>query len=669
MTTSEVMPADLELLVQTQYEASQTRLTYTLHSPRNVVPFVHKKIEGPAFAGSPEALHRSLIGQIEKLAEGREADGTLVLDKEVEWHLAGLGRDLWDRLFNEEMRLAYRRFRSAVRTLHVISNEPWIPWEMIKPYDDDGEEPLDDKFFAEQFELTRWLAGKRSAAGELVIRQLAFVAGDLPLASDEHELVVGLADPQAGLQDVSPASPSLEALVNLLEKGGVGLLHFAAHGTFDPAMPDQAGIPLADGSAFRPSHLHGLTQTQISRDRPLVFLNVCSSGRQAWSWTGLGGWADRWVRACGCGAFLGTQWKVQDDAAFAFARGFYEALSRGEELGRAVQKARQEARNAMPGDPSWLAYTVYGHPHARVRFGTSGSFLPMPARVPEEVPEGSPTNRARPSARVSRGHRTRSRWIWATAALGLAASIHFAAAPILDLLFSVDQGPTMHLPGRRSSDPTAASTDTTKIRDQNSEVFKAPESDPRSTSVASDTNRDASVDRRGQEPARSDNPKTPESFTGQQNDTSQLVRLTVHPGSFSRNPAEPLYFLNLTNQSEDLIEITHVWFQCSSSDCQIMIRPWSRPLPVRLLVNQVWSTWIAAGKIPPAEQSNAFDNFQIRLSTGEVFRSRKEESVPRRGSVPGGPIDERDFPLLTSSDETSVSDFEQRAEETKPPHR
>jgi hypothetical protein len=98
-----------------------------------------------------------------------------------------------------------------------------------------------------------------------------------------------------------------------------------------------------------------------------------------------------------------------------------------------------------------------------------------------------------------------------------------------------------------------------------------------------------------------------------------------------------------------------------------MIRPWSRPLPVRLKVNEAWSTWVAVSKLPPAEQSNAFDNFQIRLSTGEVFRSRKEETVLPQGAVPGGPIDERDFRSVMSSDETSVSDFGQNAEETGPP--
>jgi NB-ARC domain/CHAT domain len=360
---------DLEIVVRTLHEGSQTRLSYTLHSPRGVVPFLHKTIEGPVFTGSPEELHRHLLQQVEQLGERREHDGTLVLHEEVERHLDGLGRELWDRLFNDPMRLAYRRFRSGIRTLLIISDEPWIPWEMVKPFEDD-DDPLNDEFLAERFELTRWMMGKRTAAAEITVQRFAFVAGKLPLASKERDLITGLAHSGDGLKDASPASPGAEALLALLEQGGVGLLHFATHGTFEPTLPDQAGIPLEDGSVFRPAYLHGPTQTQIGKDRPLVFLNVCSSGRQAWSWTGLGGWADRWVRVCGCGAFLGPQWKVRDSAAFAFARGFYGALGRGEALGKAAWLGRQEARQATPGDPSWLAYTVYGHPNARVRFGT-----------------------------------------------------------------------------------------------------------------------------------------------------------------------------------------------------------------------------------------------------------------------------------------------------------
>ena len=404
---SDAPSPDLEIVVRTLHEGSQTRLSYTLHSPRGVVPFVHKTIDGPVLTGSPEELHRRLLQQIEQLGEGRELDGALVLRGEVERHLAGLGRDLWDRLFNDPMRLAYRRFRNVIRTLLIISDEPWVPWEMVKPYDGDDDDPLNDEFLAERFELTRWLRGTRPAADEITVQQFAFVAGELPLASKESDLVTGLAHSGDGLRDVSPRSSGAEALLRLLEQGGVGLLHFATHGTFDPALPDQAGIPLEDGSVFRPAYLHGPAQTQIGKDRPLVFLNVCSSGRQGWSWTGLGGWVDRWVRLCGCGAFLGSQWSVRDSAALAFARGLYNALDRGEALGKAAWLGRREARKATPGDPSWLAYAVYGHPNARVRFGTGA--------VTALIQIDAASSTCEPGTLVSEGHVIDPgvrEWVW-----------------------------------------------------------------------------------------------------------------------------------------------------------------------------------------------------------------------------------------------------------------
>jgi hypothetical protein len=363
------LPPDLEIRVRIASDSGWTRLSYALHSPAGIAPFSHREIIGPAFKGSPEELQRNLLNQIESLGDGLDVGRAIVLSPDIERKLSGIGRGLWQQLFNHEMQQAYRGFRDSVRTLLIISDEPWIPWEMVKPYNDRGD-ILDDEFFAERFELTRWLAGDRPAPGEIRVGAFACVEEGvgLPLAGSERRLVTSLARSQ-GVQDASPAEPGAAALTARLQEGGIGLLHFAGHGTFDPALPNEAGFPLADSSVFRPSDLHGPVQTQLSRDRPLVFLNACQSGRQGWSWTGLGGWADRWIRGCGCGAFLGPQWEVRDSVAFAFARSFYESLGRGETLGIAAKAARKEARMAAPGDPSWLAYAVYGYPNARVLFG------------------------------------------------------------------------------------------------------------------------------------------------------------------------------------------------------------------------------------------------------------------------------------------------------------
>ena len=57
-------------------------------------------------------------------------------------------------------------------------------------------------------------------------------------------------------------------------------------------------------------------------------------------------------------------WEVTDRQALAFAQAFYTRLLAGDPVAESVHAARLAARN---GDPTWLAYSVYAHPHARVR--------------------------------------------------------------------------------------------------------------------------------------------------------------------------------------------------------------------------------------------------------------------------------------------------------------
>ena len=38
-------------------------------------------------------------------------------------------------------------------------------------------------------------------------------------------------------------------------------------------------------------------------------------------------------------------------------------------MAAAVRAAREVVRTKYPGDPTWLAYSLYAHPHAYVRFG------------------------------------------------------------------------------------------------------------------------------------------------------------------------------------------------------------------------------------------------------------------------------------------------------------
>ena len=86
------------------------------------------------------------------------------------------------------------------------------------------------------------------------------------------------------------------------------------------------------------------------------------------SLTDIGGWARQFLRAR-AGAFIGAYWSIYDQPASDFAQELYSRLLSWIPIGRAVQEARTAIKPA--GDPTWLAYTAFADPLARVRKGTS----------------------------------------------------------------------------------------------------------------------------------------------------------------------------------------------------------------------------------------------------------------------------------------------------------
>jgi|ERR1022692_56370 hypothetical protein len=99
---------------------------------------------------------------------------------------------------------------------------------------------------------------------------------------------------------------------------------------------------------------------------PMVFLNACGTDQSERTYTGVMDWAQKCFEA-GASAFVGSLWDVRSKPARAFATCFYEKLfDDGQPLAVAAHLARQQARQKSGKDPTWLAYTVYGNPFARV---------------------------------------------------------------------------------------------------------------------------------------------------------------------------------------------------------------------------------------------------------------------------------------------------------------
>jgi len=60
---------------------------------------------------------------------------------------------------------------------------------------------------------------------------------------------------------------------------------------------------------------------------------------------------------------------VDDWLAYGFACAFYDALCGNQTIAQAAQAARKRIRKMAPNNPTWLAYSLYAHPNARVIFG------------------------------------------------------------------------------------------------------------------------------------------------------------------------------------------------------------------------------------------------------------------------------------------------------------
>ena len=155
---------------------------------------------------------------------------------------------------------------------------------------------------------------------------------------------------------------TVPALLSRFDAANLGLIHFACHNTFETSAPSASRI-MMEGQPFEPVFLEQHAG-RFGEAAPLVFMNACRTDGQAPVYTTMEGWASSFLRA-GAAAFVGSLWEVVDRSAITYAHEFYRAAFSGDTLGEASWKARAAIREE-PGDPTWLAYSLYGDPAATV---------------------------------------------------------------------------------------------------------------------------------------------------------------------------------------------------------------------------------------------------------------------------------------------------------------
>ncbi len=163
-------------------------------------------------------------------------------------------------------------------------------------------------------------------------------------------------------------APTADELVYMLEKEQFDILPITTHGKYNVDHSLFSSLKLENNSEIRPEDLVG---TDFGKNKPLVIMNACQTGYQGFSFRKLEGWPTKFVKEGHASVFIGTLWSVTGDPAPRFIIEFYVELRKGTPLGEAVKIARKNCKQR--GDPSWLAYQLYGHPNIEIKFGQSTS--------------------------------------------------------------------------------------------------------------------------------------------------------------------------------------------------------------------------------------------------------------------------------------------------------
>lgn len=297
--------------------------------------------------------------------------------------LRGAGRQLFDA--------APKLFRQALwdlidagvelRTIAIVTEEPFIPWELMIPYRTrDGRRQQREALGAE-FLVGRWPSPDSISPPPYIDLVDSFViapvyAPPLSFAGAEAAMV---ADCVRG-DIIAPVD--FDSITEAFSSGGRTLVHFVCHGEDEQTQveairgPDNRVrnrvqvIRLEKNQKLNSSQILGIETLQkvFDEKKPFVFLNACEIGRATPALVGVGGFAKSFIEI-GASAVIAPLWAVKDQFAHEVAKTFYARLGaeRNTPFAEIIRDLRRRAYEPGQAEDTFAAYCFYGDPAACCR--------------------------------------------------------------------------------------------------------------------------------------------------------------------------------------------------------------------------------------------------------------------------------------------------------------
>lgn len=306
-----------------------------------------------------ETLHQQFAEFAETYPDVPDEDATRRWRKRLLEELDALGKWLWSKLPEELQSLYFRLYDDGhlPASILVHSDEMLIPWELIVPHRSGEVLPK----LGDTHVMGRW----RPALG-LRPRPQRVNIGSAIIANPKYSgdgyllwSILEAADLKAAFSKVfrSMAKVDRDAMVELLDRDDVQLLHFTGHGEYS-RRADLSKLILEGGETL--TAMKVIASSLMTKAHPIVYLNACEVGFSGVVLGQMGGFAAQCIDN-ECSGVIAPYWAVSDASARDFAIAFYNKLA----AGRTVGEALLELRNAHPDDPTYQAFSFVGDPHAQ----------------------------------------------------------------------------------------------------------------------------------------------------------------------------------------------------------------------------------------------------------------------------------------------------------------
>lgn len=259
-----------------------------------------------------------------------------------------------------------------LRTIQVVSQEPYLPWELMIPHrhrEEGGREerpPL-----GVEFAVGRWVSSSCTSGPQRIrLRESIIVAPEYEGADYLRHARAEAAFVKEHFEGTYVEPATFEGLHESLGSRRPGVVHLVCHGKADAPLQT---VELEDEGTLTAGELGDilLDTGALRESRALAVVNACEVGRTAPALVGLEGFAPHLIQG-GAGAVVAALWSVKDDLAHEVAITFYRSIL--DDPGRAfadiVREIRARAYDEEAGaEDTYAAYCFYGDPLASAEIG------------------------------------------------------------------------------------------------------------------------------------------------------------------------------------------------------------------------------------------------------------------------------------------------------------